>query len=342
MPGQGKKRKGYYIKSAKGKSARQSNDLGTGCKGFLITCNNGERNSREATLEAYRVLNEYADLKYGPETKENEEEDDENGEVNLEDALQKEVSDIKESNSKGAARRFQRLKCKVKSCIFIQTELSDPNELSDSIYEDLIATQVRKTKICLKFIPVVRTCYASTEKIVEAAKEICKPIFVEQAEEKLIRFCFLWQVTANSSLNRDDVVLDLCKYVCSKQEHITEYTDPEIAVNIRIIGNTCCISVLKNFVRFCKYNIDSVVKPVKEEDGEVKAEPTEDKDKVEETAELTDLWDYGLVESTEAGEGKEKEDKRTVEPATNAVNDELKSSADEAEKCEGEAEDTRL
>jgi len=276
MPGQGNKRKGYYIKCAKGKAARMSNDLGPGLKGYLISCNNPERNSREATMEAYRILNEYADLKYGPEMKEPED-DDENEEINLEDALKKEVSDIKESNSKGAARRFQRYKCKIKSCIFIQTALADPNELLESIYEDLIATQIRKTKVCLRFLPVTRTCYASTEKMIEAGKEVCKPIFVEQAEERIIRFCFMWQVTANSSLNRDDVVLELCRYVNSKQEHITEYTDPELAVHLRVVGNTCCISVLKNFVRYCKYNIDSVVKDVEEvkAEEEVKTEPAE-------------------------------------------------------------------
>jgi len=321
MPAQGKKRKGYYIKSAKGKTARQSFDLGSGCKGFLITCNNGERHSHEATLEAYRVLNEYAELKYGPETKENEEEEeDEDKEVNLEDALQKEVSSIKELNSKGAARRFQRLKCRIKSCIFIQTTLSDPNELSDSIYEDLISTQVRKTKVCLRFIPVVRTCHASTEKIIETVKDVCKPIFVEQTEEKLIRFCFLWQVTANSSLNRDDIIPDLCTYVCSMREHITEYTDPEIAVNLRIIGNTCCISVLKNFSRFCKYNIDSIVKPVKEDDGEA----------------VCDTKDEG-AEPAQETKVKEKED-LTNQDSTTAVaeSDEQSPPANGTEECQDE------
>ena len=273
MPGQGKKRKGYYIQSAKGK-VRKCNDLRPGCKGFLISCNGGKHNCHEATLEAYRILNEYADIKYGPEKKEVEEEDVD-GDMNIEDALQKEVSDIKKSNAKGAPRRFQRMNCKINNSIFIQSDLQDPTELLDVIYEDIISTQIRKTKRCQKFLPVHQTCYASREKIVETVKEVCKPIFVEQGDtEKAYRFCFMWKVSSNSSpLSREEVYQEAVDYVYSKQKHIFDSTDPEIAINIHVIGNTCCVGVLRNYAKFNKYNIDMAVKDavaVKREDGDTK------------------------------------------------------------------------
>jgi len=266
--GHGKKRKGYYIQSAKaGKHARggEGNDkihLRPGCKGYLITFN-GDRFSKEATLEAYRILNEYADQMYGPEKEEiKDEEHDED--INLEDALQKEVSEIKDANAKGTVRRFQRLQCKFKNIVFIESQLPDPSELLDKILADVLLTQVRKTKRILRFLPVVRTCHASTEEILKNVKEICRPIFVEQTDqsqpEKLIRFCFVWKVSCNSSLNRDDVLPELVRYVNSEREHPTDYVNPEIAVNMHSVGKFCFISVLKNFLKFNKYNIDSIVK----------------------------------------------------------------------------------
>ena len=59
-----KRKKGYYIKCAKGKKAKYSHVLEAGIQGFIITCNNAER---QAVKDAYSLLNEYADKLYGPE-----------------------------------------------------------------------------------------------------------------------------------------------------------------------------------------------------------------------------------------------------------------------------------
>ena len=55
-----KRKKNYYVQRA---HKRGRYVLEPGLKGFLITCNNREK---EAVAEAYRLLNEYADLLYGP------------------------------------------------------------------------------------------------------------------------------------------------------------------------------------------------------------------------------------------------------------------------------------
>jgi len=263
----GKRKKSYY-KQANGKKSRRSNELKPGCQGFLITCNNGEINSRKALLEAYSILNEYADIKYGPEKPIKEMGEDDDGEDNLEDALKKEVSGIKDSNAKGASRRFQRLASKIKNVFFIQTDLEDPADLLDNIFSDLISTQIRKTKFCLRFLPVIRTCYAKDENIIKSVKEIVKPIFVEQEKRELIRFCITWKVTCNNTIKRDDVLPELVTYIYSEAEHITDYVDPDVVINIHVIGNVCCIGLLRNYLRFKKYNIDSIVQNCVDENKE--------------------------------------------------------------------------
>jgi hypothetical protein len=59
-----KRKKGYYAKASQGKRNRYGHYLEAGMKGFLITCNNRER---EVVREAYNLFNEYADNIYGPE-----------------------------------------------------------------------------------------------------------------------------------------------------------------------------------------------------------------------------------------------------------------------------------
>ena len=61
-----KRKKSYYVQSYNKKGASRLHALEPGMRGFLITCNNRER---EAVREAYNLLNEYADQLYGQEHK---------------------------------------------------------------------------------------------------------------------------------------------------------------------------------------------------------------------------------------------------------------------------------
>ena len=58
-----KRRKDYYIRCAKA-AKKQHLKLQEGLRGFLVTCNNRER---EALREAYNLLNDHAQTLWGPE-----------------------------------------------------------------------------------------------------------------------------------------------------------------------------------------------------------------------------------------------------------------------------------
>lgn len=61
--GRNKRPKNYYVQLAK-KQKRYHNSLTPGLTGFLCTCNARER---DCVIEAYNILNEYADQMYGKE-----------------------------------------------------------------------------------------------------------------------------------------------------------------------------------------------------------------------------------------------------------------------------------
>jgi len=82
---------------------------------------------------------------------------------------------------------------------------------------------------------------------------------VDQKEHQVLHFCIVWKTRCNNSLKRDDILPPLCDYIFSKVEHITDYNNPELVVNIEVTGNMCCIGLLKNFFKFKKYNIDLLV-----------------------------------------------------------------------------------
>ena len=59
-----KRKKSYYVQCSNKKGNTRLHALEPGMRGFLITCNNREK---EAVREAYNLLNEYADQLCGPE-----------------------------------------------------------------------------------------------------------------------------------------------------------------------------------------------------------------------------------------------------------------------------------
>ena len=66
-PSRGKKRsKAFYRKSAFGgkRQCTGKNVLEPGIRGFLVMCHSNESS---AVRESYNILNEYADILYGPE-----------------------------------------------------------------------------------------------------------------------------------------------------------------------------------------------------------------------------------------------------------------------------------
>ena len=98
---------------------------------------------------------QYADIIHGPEKIDAEdvsENDDEHGdEQSIEEALKREVANIKNSNLK--ERRFKAVKTKVKHVVFIKTTLEEPDKIVNTIFHDIEKTKVKKTRYSNVFNP---------------------------------------------------------------------------------------------------------------------------------------------------------------------------------------------
>lgn len=282
------KRKGKAFYKGYSKKRKWKEELRPGLAGVLITCDGRERN---AVAEAYRLLNEYADAKYGPE-KHAEEDSEDSNEVDIEEALKKEVANIKESNKKGTERRFQTVENKAKNVIFIRTASTiNPLELVHNIFNDILCSQVRKSKFCLRFLPVLKTCYAKVDEIVKASKPIIQEYFHSISDP--FTYCIMWKTRCNNQIKRDDVILRLVDVICEKEcGHETEYKHPDVILNLDIIGNICCLGILRNYQKFRKYNLDMLLNATVIADESVKAENKDDvKKEIQDDAEKEDKID---------------------------------------------------
>ncbi|XP_049645493.1 THUMP domain-containing protein 1 [Suncus etruscus] len=264
QPGGKRKGKAQYVQAKRARRCEGGGprQLEPGLQGILITCN---MNERKCVEEAYSLLNEYGDDMYGPEkfidkdqqpsASEGEDDDD------VEAALKKEVGDIKAS-TKMRLRRFQSVESGANNVVFIRTLGIEPEKLVHHILQDIHKTKKKKTRVILRMLPISGTCKAFLEDMKKYAETFLEPWF--KAPNKGT-FQIVYKSRNNSHMSREEVIKELAGIVGSlNSENKVDLTNPQYTVVVEIIKAVCCLSVLKDYMLFRKYNLQEVVKSGKE------------------------------------------------------------------------------
>ncbi|XP_006876039.1 PREDICTED: THUMP domain-containing protein 1 [Chrysochloris asiatica] len=261
----GGKRKGKAVygqaKRARRWDAGGPRQLEPGLQGILITCN---MNERKCVEEAYSLLNEYGDDLYGPEkfTDKNQQLSGNEGEDDdVEAALKKEVDDIRASTEM-RLRRFQSMESGANNVVFIRTLGIEPEKLVHHILQDMYKTKKKKTRVILRMLPISGTCKAFLEEMKKYAETFLEPWF--KAPNKGT-FQIVYKSRNNSHMNREEVIKELAGIVGNlNSENKVDLTNPQYTVVVEIIKAVCCLSVVKDYMLFRKYNLQEVVKSAKD------------------------------------------------------------------------------
>ncbi|XP_019718145.1 THUMP domain-containing protein 1 isoform X2 [Hippocampus comes] len=277
---------------------RGSRELEVGMQGILITCN---MNQRKCTAEAFNLLSEYADKLYGPEKLE----EDAGGcsEEDVEEALKKEVTQLRAYGG-SQERRFQALESGANNVIFIRTRNLESDKLVHHILADLHATKKKKTRVILRMLPVTGTCRAFPEDMMRYLSTFLEPWFKKPN-------CASYQIAFKSRNNnhskRGDVIKAIATLVGKlNPRNMVNLTQPDLTIILEVIKTVCCVSVVREYTRYKKYNLQEVVKdeePKKEESNTV----------TEKAAEAP----AGEAEAATKEEGNTVTEKAAEEPATN-------------------------
>ncbi|TTE81776.1 THUMP domain-containing protein 1 [Bagarius yarrelli] len=241
----------YGGPQARGKRRRGGRELEAGMRGVLITCNMTER---RCTAEAYSLLNEYADQLYGPEQLADS---DSSSEDDVEAALQKEVRQF-QSTAEKQQRRFTALESGANNVLFIRTHGIEPEQLVHSILQDLYTTRRLKSRVILRMLPVCGSCKAFPEDMLKFLQSFLQPWF-QSPSQASYQICF--KSRNNSQSKRDDVIKSIAGLVNRlNPKNKVDLTDPELSIIIEVIKSVCCVSVIRDYKRFRKYNLQEVAK----------------------------------------------------------------------------------
>lgn len=271
-----KKRSKRRYGGGQAKRWKASRELEVGMQGVLITCN---MNERKCTSEAYNLLSEYAEELYGPEKLQSTEgsSEEEEDEEDVDAALKKEVEFLKNSAQAKHQSRFQAVESGANNVIFIRTHNLECDKLVHHILSDLHTTKKKKSRVILRMLPVTGTCKAFQEDMLKFLTTFLEPWF---KTPNAASYQIVFKARNSSHNKRDDIIKAIAGLVGKlNPKNKVDLTSPELTIIVEVIKAVCCLSVVRDYTLFRKYNVQEVVKeePAKpEENQEETKQETED------------------------------------------------------------------
>jgi len=231
-------------------------------KGFLCTCSYGEK---DCIKEAINLLREYSEKKDEPVEMNTNTVDKS---TDIMDSLDNELQSLsKKDNSDW--NKFTPLNTGVGNCIFISTTIEDPCNLMYEILEDIEKTKVQKTKFLLRMLPITITCKANIPSITSA----CTDLFMKHFSTESTSFAIIYNHRYNNSVPRDKIIEELANKVSSLGEHTVDLSGgAKMTIIVEVVKSVCCLSVVRDYSRFCKFNLLSVCGRPEKRIGEDEAE----------------------------------------------------------------------
>ncbi|XP_050549117.1 THUMP domain-containing protein 1 homolog [Daktulosphaira vitifoliae] len=216
-------------------------------KGFLCTCNFNEKDCQK---EAINLLREYSEEK---EIVKEEEVTVEN-EVDIMDSIEKELGLMTKKDNTDW-NKFRPFSTGVTNCIFIGTTNYDPCILMYKILEDIEKNKIQKTKFLLRMLPITMTCKANITSIITTCSEIFPKYFTKEPTTFAIAFNHRY----NNSVPRNQIIEALANKVAEIGEHKVDLSGgAKMTIIVEVVKTICCLSVVKDYGRFYKFNLLSV------------------------------------------------------------------------------------
>ncbi|CAI2174354.1 11863_t:CDS:2 [Funneliformis geosporum] len=215
--------------------------------------------------ECYDLFDEYADKIY-KSTDENPSVDEGGSDKDdVETSIAKEIAQMKQPHK---SRRFASIQTGANCVVFIKTNPPvNPVQLVHSILTDLYNTGQKKTRFTMRLVPIAQTCYANMNDINRMAEEILKPRFYAlKDDQQKIRYAVIPNIRHNHNVDRMELITMIAKLV--GDQHIVNLDDPELVIIVDVFKSICGMSILEDYNKLKKYNIEKIFEELNEKKDE--------------------------------------------------------------------------
>ncbi|SAM01787.1 hypothetical protein [Absidia glauca] len=222
-------------------------------QGILVMCTRAREN--RAVKEAIDLFNQYADQLY-PNTNDAPQDDSDEPE-DLEASIAKELAELKDTK-KDKMERFTSISTATDCSKLESNETGpgiEPSKFVHDLLVDMAAKQIKKTRYLSRFLPVQQTCMANLPEMQRVAKLVIHPQFNEPNEDGT--FGVVPRLRNCTKLDRMEVIKTFAASV--GEGHEVNLEDPDLVILVDVTRTVCSMSVVKDFGKLRKYNLESLL-----------------------------------------------------------------------------------
>ncbi|KAJ3000675.1 hypothetical protein HDV02_004360 [Globomyces sp. JEL0801] len=253
MPKEGRK---SYKKS--GFETKGGFTLESGTKGILVTCHRGKEIAAQS--EILKVFEEFSEqLEEFQDFNQNHSKFS-----NIEDELENELLMLKKRDKK----LFSHIQTGIDCTVFIRVHPSlNPSDFIHKLLSQFFKLKVKKTRFCSRLIPLNNTCFATMREIKLMAEILLKDYFESKSS---ITYSVVPKIRNNSKIIRDELITNIASLV--PVHHVVNLSTPSVCIIVEILNNVCGISIVSDYQKLKRYNVEQLLESEVKEKPESKLE----------------------------------------------------------------------
>ncbi|SNX83785.1 related to TAN1 - putative tRNA acetyltransferase [Melanopsichium pennsylvanicum] len=180
------------------------------------------------------------------------------------------------SSSHKNLQRFRTIETDTECFLFISVSPPfDPYLLVYTILSDTLESGEPRSRFVQRLTPVSSTCSANIQDLTFLAERIL-PKYFGKSKQQAKTFKIDPRIRSHSKLKRGDVIQVVASSIPTESEegmriHQANLTNPDLWIVVEVVKNTAAISVIENYEKFKKMNLQSVAATA----NEVKAKQIE-------------------------------------------------------------------
>lgn len=181
----------------------------------------------------------------------------------IEAQIAAELQHIKASERRGprsTTDRFRKVETDTECLVFISVSPPlDPLTLVVALLDEVAKTGEPGTRFVQRLSPVSNTCHADFSSLLEHSQAVLPRFFPPDGPGRTFKIDP--RIRSHSTLHRSDVIAAIAQAIPttpSAKLHTANLDNPDMWIVVEILKNTAAISVLADYDRYKKYNLQSV------------------------------------------------------------------------------------
>lgn len=135
--------------------------------------------------------------------------------------------------------------------------MEEPTRLVTTILQDIKSSGQRKSRYVLRLVPVLATCKAHLDNIKKATQAVLAQY--SECPEEGTRYLIVPRVRHNDQLKNAPLTGEILQLVKEAKPHwVPELKEPQVVLMIDVLHKVGCVSLMKDYFDYKKYNIHAL------------------------------------------------------------------------------------